>query len=279
MKHRIFFLLLTVFLLSVKISHAAPQAVDFTDLLSEAGNLARQGEWDRSEVVFLKAAESPTPDDRVKAYEGLTNLYTRLKLYKKASHAEKRLREEKKFLEKLVPKDKKYYESYQLVSGDTYAKIASREKVSMKWLQKANGNKPLIEGQTIQVPKASYKLIVRKASKKMEWRRGDEILKIYPISVGRKGMETPEGKFKIVSKVKNPTWYWLKKQIPPDSPENLLGPRWLGIDHKGHGIHGTRDPKSIGNALSHGCVRMFNRDVEELFDWVPVGTAVTIQAK
>ena len=91
-------------------------------------------------------------------------------------------------------------------------------------------------------------------------------------------METPEGKFKVTTKVPHPVWYHEKKQIPPDSPENLLGTRWLGLDKKGYGIHGTRNPESINEAASHGCVRMYNHDVEELFEWIPVGTPVSIRS-
>jgi len=45
----------------------------------------------------------------------------------------------------------------------------------------------------------------------------------------------------------------------------------------GYGIHGTWEPETVGSAVSKGCIRMLNTDVEELFDIVPVGTAVTIE--
>ena len=256
---------------------ASAQAVDFSEMLLEAGNLARQGEWDRSEIAFMKAAESPLPDERVQAYEGLSNLYKRLKLFKKAGRAELKLQQEKAFIEKLVPKDEKYYKSYILQPGDSYAGIATREGVSMKWLQLANGNQPLLLGKTMRVPVLPYTLRIRQKDKILEWRRGEELIKAYPVAVGRKGMETPKGQFKIASKVKHPAWYWLKQEIPPGSPKNLIGTRWLGLSHKGYGIHGTRDPGSIGGALSHGCVRLLNRDVEELFEWIPLGTEVAIE--
>ena len=64
--------------------------------------------------------------------------------------------------------------------------------------------------------------------------------------------------------------------VPPDSPENILGTRWLGIDKQGYGLHGSVDPTSIGKQVTAGCVRMPNKDVEELFDIVPVGTDVMI---
>ena len=64
--------------------------------------------------------------------------------------------------------------------------------------------------------------------------------------------------------------------IPADSPDNILGSRWMGFDLPGYGIHGTTEPESIGKSCTQGCVRMLNSEVEELYDIVPVGTEVTI---
>jgi lipoprotein-anchoring transpeptidase ErfK/SrfK len=51
----------------------------------------------------------------------------------------------------------------------------------------------------------------------------------------------------------------------------------MGFDKPAYGIHGTIEPKSIGTQASEGCVRMLNKEVEELYSLVPVGTKVTIQ--
>jgi len=59
-------------------------------------------------------------------------------------------------------------------------------------------------------------------------------------------------------------------------PANPLGTRWMGLGYKGYGIHGTNMPLSIGKAASHGCIRMRNRDVEDLFNRVEVGDAVEL---
>jgi lipoprotein-anchoring transpeptidase ErfK/SrfK len=71
-------------------------------------------------------------------------------------------------------------------------------------------------------------------------------------------------------------WYKQGAVVPPDSPENVLGTRWLGFDKPGYGIHGTVDAAPIAKQQSAGCVRMVNSDVEELFTVVPIGTEVTI---
>jgi len=90
--------------------------------------------------------------------------------------------------------------------------------------------------------------------------------------------ESPSGEFKIVSRLSNPTYYHPHKVIPPGK-ENPLGTRWMGLDKKGYGIHGTNQPGSIGKAASHGCVRMRRADLEELFSLVRVGDSVVIRAE
>ena len=64
--------------------------------------------------------------------------------------------------------------------------------------------------------------------------------------------------------------------IPPESPDNALGSRWLGFDIKGYGIHGTLQPDKIGQQVTAGCVRMRNADVEELYRILPYATEVVI---
>jgi lipoprotein-anchoring transpeptidase ErfK/SrfK len=81
----------------------------------------------------------------------------------------------------------------------------------------------------------------------------------------------------INSKLENPTWYHAGAIVPPDSPKNILGTRWLGIDYPGYGIHGTTIPESIGTQATSGCVRMLNSEVEELYSIIPYGTKVKIK--
>lgn len=93
------------------------------------------------------------------------------------------------------------------------------------------------------------------------WQDG-EVVRRYPVGIGRPSHPTPVGHFTIVSKerVRDPVY----------------GYRWLGLSKPGYGIHGTNAPHLIGRAVSRGCIRMRNEDVAELFDRVPVGTPVHI---
>ncbi|MGQ9706439.1 MAG: L,D-transpeptidase family protein [bacterium] len=104
--------------------------------------------------------------------------------------------------------------------------------------------------------------------------RGSTIIKQYPCATGIEN-PTPTGEYTITVKLANPTWYWQGKAIPP-GPDNGLGTRFLGISKKGYGIHGTNEPESIGRNASHGCIRMNNADVEELYELVNVGDKVMI---
>jgi hypothetical protein len=101
------------------------------------------------------------------------------------------------------------------------------------------------------------------------------VLKLYPVAVGTRKTPSPTGRFKIVNRVVSPAYYHEGEVIPPGR-SNPLGDRWMGLDKKGYGIHGTNVPGSIGKAASHGCIRMAKRDVEELFEIVRVGDVVEI---
>jgi hypothetical protein len=107
---------------------------------------------------------------------------------------------------------------------------------------------------------------------------GDKVVKIWDAAVGTKSSPSPSGNFAIASRLSQPTYYHPGKIIP-SGPSNPLGTRWLGLNLKGFGIHGTNAPRSIGKKASHGCIRMRNRDIEELFEMVKAGDAVEIYAE
>ena len=60
---------------------------------------------------------------------------------------------------------------------------------------------------------------------------------------------------------------------------NPVGTRWIGLSAKGYGIHGTDAPASIGFARSHGCIRLRNRDIEQLFELVRAGDVVELHGE
>jgi L,D-transpeptidase ErfK/SrfK len=110
----------------------------------------------------------------------------------------------------------------------------------------------------------------------------------YPVAIGRQKYPTPTGRFQINELVKDPDFVRFdfenpkakdKGRIPP-GPNNPLGLRWIGFAHEhgwSIGFHGTNKTDVLGQAVSHGCVRMSNNDVVELFDRVKLGTTVVVE--
>jgi L,D-transpeptidase ErfK/SrfK len=86
----------------------------------------------------------------------------------------------------------------------------------------------------------------------------------YPVAIGKPSTPTPLG-----------NWVIVQKAVNPGGP---FGARWmrLSVPWGGYGIHGTNNPSSIGKAVSHGCVRMYNKDVIKIYDLTPIGTPVNI---
>jgi lipoprotein-anchoring transpeptidase ErfK/SrfK len=101
------------------------------------------------------------------------------------------------------------------------------------------------------------------------------VVKVYRVAVGKDATPSPTGTFTIVARVTNPTYYHAGKVIPPGAA-NPVGTRWMGLSQKGYGIHGTNEPRSVGKAASHGCIRMGRRDLEDLFAQVRAGDVVEI---
>ncbi len=126
-------------------------------------------------------------------------------------------------------------------------------------------------------PKPAKKIVINSASRILSLYENGERKAIYPLGLGKTYTPTPSGYFKIQSKEVNPSW--IDPSNPeyevPSGPNNPLGYRWMRIKGN-YGIHGTNKPASIGHYVSNGCVRMFEKDVEKLFDAVDIGTPVEI---
>ena len=120
-----------------------------------------------------------------------------------------------------------------------------------------------------------YRIVINIPAYRLSLFRGDELVREYPIAVGKAVSPSRVGTCTIVHKVKNPTWFPPDGRPPvPPGPDNPVGSRWMGLSWPGYGIHGTNNPASIGKAVSLGCIRMRDEDARELYDIVPVGTQV-----
>lgn len=167
---------------------------------------------------------------------------------------------------------------YEVKKGDTLAKIAKKFSTTQDLILKANNlrdSKIVPLGRKLKIHNEKVNIIVDRSQNILTLKSDDKVAKTYRVSTGINN-STPVGAFKVMNKIINPPWYTAGGVIPPDSPKNILGSRWLGLSAQGYGIHGTTEPQSIGRQVTSGCVRMKNSDVEELYKIVPEGTEVVI---
>lgn len=131
-----------------------------------------------------------------------------------------------------------------------------------------------------EVAEIDTRLVLKLKERKVYVYQGEQELASYPVAIGKKGWETPTGNFEIIQLVKDPIWQnpW-NNNIIPAGTKNPLGERWIGFWTDGKnsiGFHGTTAENLIGQAVSHGCVRMRNRDIKEMFEKVKLGTPVVV---
>lgn len=111
-------------------------------------------------------------------------------------------------------------------------------------------------------PKDGRVIVISPPERSLGLFEGGRLIRKYPVAVGKPETPTPLGTFRILEKVMN--------------PGGVLGTRWMAFTYEMHGIHGTNHPELIGQAVSHGCVRMYNENVEELYGMVDIGTPVIV---
>ncbi|NER79171.1 MAG: L,D-transpeptidase [Leptolyngbya sp. SIO1D8] len=132
----------------------------------------------------------------------------------------------------------------------------------------------------ISVMVRQTKLVIRLESRQLELYEADELVKQYDIAVGQDEWETPIGHFVVLDMRHNPLWqHPITGEAVSTGPDNPLGSRWIGFafDSGYHiGIHGTNQEELVGQAVSHGCVRMRDHEIQELFDQLAIGTPITV---
>lgn len=125
-------------------------------------------------------------------------------------------------------------------------------------------------------------LVVQLDRRHVQVFRNSEAVKQYPVAIGQAEWETPVGEFTVTGKQKSPAWeHPITGEVIPAGSDNPLGSRWIGFwsgdDNTQIGFHGTNQESLIGEAVSHGCIRMLNQHIEDLYDYVDVGTRVIVQ--
>jgi lipoprotein-anchoring transpeptidase ErfK/SrfK len=150
-----------------------------------------------------------------------------------------------------------------------------------------------IEVQTLRitpdVTTAAYRqvLLVRQGDRRVYLYEGGQVVRDWPAAIGTSDHPTPTGRFRVGAKRYEPTWTnpsphdWgagMPAFVGP-GPDNPLGPRAINWNRPSGRdslirFHGTPDESSIGQAATHGCIRMFNRDVIELYDRIDKGATI-----
>ncbi|WP_077622863.1 L,D-transpeptidase family protein [Sediminibacillus massiliensis] len=160
---------------------------------------------------------------------------------------------------------------HTIKAGETLSQISRDYRIPLASILSANpGITPdmIYPGQSLVIPgfpdpdTLPYRLEVSVGSRWLRLWRNGVLQKQYPIAVGRMLHGTPLGSYIIINKAPN--------------PGGPFGTMWMSLSKEHYGIHGTNDPSSIGQAVSRGCIRMYNEDVEELASIIPIGTPVTI---
>jgi lipoprotein-anchoring transpeptidase ErfK/SrfK len=168
--------------------------------------------------------------------------------------------------------------TYVVQPGDALINIGKQFAVPHEAIMMINGISERIHpGQRLKVPRGPFNAKIYKSAFRLDVYLQDLYLRSFPVALGV-DHGTPEGEWKVKERLPNPTYYppasaEIKRIIPPDDPTNPLGEHWIGLEgidggavgRVGFGIHGTIEPESIGKAVSLGCVRMHNADVEFLY--------------
>ena len=192
------------------------------------------------------------------------------------------------------------YQEIEAKYGDTLTGLAEKYDIGVYEMLRANhrlshkvlktGTKVIIPAQFRLPPGPREGIVLNLADMRLYYFHPEEnVVSTYPVGIGRQGWSTPLGITKIISKQMHPAWHppasireeeerrgiTLPAVIPPGH-HNPLGQYAMHLGFTGILIHGTNRPSSIGLRSSHGCIRMYARDIKELFLSAPVQTSVRV---
>ena len=192
------------------------------------------------------------------------------------------------------------YKEIEAKKGDTLTELAERYDIGVYDMLRANhhlSHKVLKAGTKVIIPSqfhlpsgAREGIVLNLAEMRLFfYHPGENLVSTYPVGVGRQGWSTPEGMTKIISKQMHPAWHppaSIRQEeerrgitlpdVVPAGPHNPLGQYAMHLGFSGILIHGTNRPSSIGLRSSHGCIRMYEDDIKELFLAAPLQSSVRI---
>lgn len=260
----------------------------------------REGKFDQAESYYSKIIEEfPSNSLAELAMLGPVDIYAaKGELEKSKEYCEKIIENSNSLRTKEIAIDKlgdinmkllfsptptKISEIYSVKIGDTLSFIARNFNTTIALIEQSNNLKSTIirPGQKLKVtPGGKFSIVIYIKKNELFLNYDDKLFKRYEISSGT-DFSTPSGIFEIREKIKDPPWYTQSGNvIPPNSADNILGSRWMGLWASGtktsYGIHEAIDTSDIGKYVTNGCIRMTKEDLEELYDVATIGTEVKI---
>lgn len=203
-----------------------------------------------------------------------------------------KLAEQWLFSKSLFPDDK-LCSSYKVKPGDQLRVIGQRYKVPYQILMQINNIRSpqeLQAGQTIKVINGPFNVKVYLATFTMDLYLQNTFVRSFPVGLGKPGMETPTGLWRVKpgGKLVKPVWTnpLTGRTYRPEDQDYPLGSRWIGLEgleglakgREGFAIHGTKDPEQIGTADSQGCIRLHNGDAILIYNMlVPIHSLVMVE--
>ena len=178
---------------------------------------------------------------------------------------------------------------YAEANGVGFREVLAANPGVNPWVP-GQGKEVLIPTQYILPRGERVGIVINLAEMRMFYYPADgKTVVTFPIGIGREGWQTPIVATSVTKVVKDPVWTPppsiraehaamgdpLPSSVPP-GPDNPLGPWALRLAAPGYLIHGSNKELGVGMRVSHGCMRMYNRDVTALAAMVPVGTPVRI---
>jgi lipoprotein-anchoring transpeptidase ErfK/SrfK len=168
---------------------------------------------------------------------------------------------------------------YEVQPGDSLQSIGQAYNVPWKLLAKINGiSDPakLRAGDQLKVMHGPFVALVELSKYRLTLWLDGRYCGSFPIGIGLDN-STPVGDFEAIEKIENPTYYGPEGEVvDKDDPANPLGEYWISLGNQ-IGIHGTNDPASIGRSVSRGCIRLGQRDVQDVYDILTPGSKVIIR--
>ncbi|VAX42692.1 hypothetical protein MNBD_PLANCTO02-453 [hydrothermal vent metagenome] len=177
-----------------------------------------------------------------------------------------------------ISRQKHFATPYVVEQRETLAQIAQNHNVPWQYLARLNRTSPraIRPGQKLKVIKGPFAAVINLNQYELTIHAHGYFVKRYQIGIDKEN-RTPPGDFKVVEKLENPTYYGANSVVmKADNPNSPLGKRWIDLGNS-YGIHGTARLNLADKAKLKGCIRMRNRDIEEVFDFLGIGSVVKIQ--